>query len=437
MPVELLLKDGRVIIDGKDEVRSVGVKYGKIEGVYRSGQEPLADRVIECAGLYVLPGMIDIHVHLRGLEQVQQEDYRTGTMAAAAGGVTTVVDMPNSRPPVLDRGVLDRKIADAVSNRYVNVGFYAGIPKTVEDFDARLVPDILGLKVYPHSPLTQGTEYTRERIERCVSLAKQHGLPLMFHPDSSSERTPISSIQDHFMVHSCDSEYKSVSMFIEAKERVDGRIHVCHVSCASAARLIAQSRVEDSLTAEVTPHHLLLSSDQFPVEDGVAKMLPPLRSPYDCQTLRQMLCNKCAIDCVASDHAPHTAEDKKTEYLRAAAGIPGLETSVPLLLTQVFDGKITWVDYLRICCSAPADILGLSGKGVLAEGFDADIIVVSKEEYKIRGERFFSKAKITPFEGYRVLARPIITIVGGETVYSHGKFVTGAGLAGRVPLRKR
>jgi dihydroorotase (multifunctional complex type) len=437
MSVDLLLNDATVVVGGREEVRSIGVKSDKIEGIYPIGQEPSANRVIDCSNLYVLPGMVDIHVHLRDLEQEAQEDYRTGTMAAAAGGVTTVLDMPNSIPPVLSRDVLDKKIANAELNRYVNVGFYAGIPKRVEGFDETLVPDILGLKAYPHAPLTEGTKYTRRRIEDCLALAKQHGLPLMFHPDSSKKNAPILTIQDHFVVHDCDSECESLKRFIDAKRRVDGRIHVCHVSCASAARLIAQSRAEDSLTAEVTPHHLLLSGDQFPNNDGVAKMLPPLRSPYDHQVLRQMLCDKCAIDCVASDHAPHTEEEKRAEFLKAASGIPGLETTVPLLLTQVFDGKLSWVDYLRVCCSVPAEIVGLSDKGVLAKGYDADIIVVSREEYRIRGDRFFSKAKITPFEGYRVLARPVMTIVGGEIVFSQGRFVIEAGRAGRVPLRKR
>jgi dihydroorotase len=180
---------------------------------------------------------------------------------------------------------------------------------------------------------------------------------------------------------------------------------------------------------------MFLASGDFSHNDGTAKVLPPLRSPYDCEKLRGSLCLMCAIDCVASDHAPHTAAEKKASFLDASPGFPGLETTLPVVLTEVFEGRISWVDYLRICCSAPASILGIPNKGVLAKGYDADIVLVRREEWQIAGKNFFSKAKITPFEGRRVLARPVTTIVGGEVVFRDGKFVIGPGIAGRVPIR--
>ena len=210
---------------------------------------------------------------------------------------------------------------------------------------------------------------------------------------------------------------------------------MCHVSCAATARLIRENRSEDQLTAEVTPHHIFLSGDCYSNTDGTAKMLPPLRSPYDNQALMESLL-KCGIDIVASDHAPHTKTEKTASFLDAKSGIPGLETTVPLMLTEVFDGRLSWVEYLRICCSGPARILSLSGKGVLSRGFDADISIVSKEDWQIQGKDFFSKAKITPFEGRLVKAKPVMTIVGGKIVYEYEKFQVGAGTIGTVPVRK-
>jgi dihydroorotase-like cyclic amidohydrolase len=142
------------------------------------------------------------------------------------------------------------------------------------------------------------------------------------------------------------------------------------------------------------------------------------------------------IDCVASDHAPHLEEEKKRTFLEALSGIPGLETLAPLLLTEVFKGQLTWAEYLRACSSGPALIVGLKNKGVLAAGFDADIMIIRKQEYQIEGNRFLSKAKITPFEGHTVLARPVTTIVEGQVVYSDGEFLVDPGVAGRVPLTK-
>ncbi|MBN2230829.1 MAG: dihydroorotase family protein [Candidatus Thorarchaeota archaeon] len=436
MTVDLVLKDGIVVVRDRETVLSVSIDRGKIEGIYKHGEEPESRKIIDSRGLYILPGLIDMHVHLRDLDQCEKEDYETGTMAAAAGGVTTVVDMPNSNPPVLSRKVLDRKIESASAKRYVNVGFYAGIPKSIPIFERSIVPNILGFKVYPHSPLTKGTEYTKKRIKDCLELAKENDLPLLFHPDSSKKDDIADDQEEFFSIHSCESEVSSLQAFLDAKVEYEARMHVCHVSCAATARLILKHRAEHTLTAEVTPHHMFLSGGDFAHDNGVAKMLPPLRSPYDSKMLSQALCQQCAIDCVASDHAPHKESEKLAPFLEAASGIPGLETTLPLMLTEVFEGRLMWVDYLRCCCSGPATILGISNKGILAEGYDADIVLVRKEEWQIKGAHFFSRAKITPFEGRRVLARPITTIVGGEIVYSNGRFVIGPGIAGRVPVRK-
>jgi len=433
MTVDLVLKDGIVISNDREKVQSVTIDHGKIIGFYKHGEEPEGKRSIDCRGLYILPGLIDIHVHLRDLNQSEKEDYETGTMAAAAGGITTVVDMPNSSPPVLTREVLDQKITSATAKRYVNVGFYAGIAK---NFDTSMVPDILGLKVYPHSPLTDGVEYDSKRLKECVQLAYKNDLPLLFHPDSSRKDEKPETREEFFLSHSCESEVNSLQAFLDAKVEYEARLHVCHVSCAATARLILEHRAEHTLTAEVTPHHIFLSGDNFTHDDGVAKVLPPLRSPYDSQMLAQALCKKCAIDCVVSDHAPHTLSEKTTSFLEAASGISGLETTLPLILTEVFEGRISWIDFLRCCCSGPAKILGIPSKGILTEGYDADIVLVRKQEWHISGADFYSKAKITPFEGRRVLAKPVTTIVGGEVVYHEGRFMVGPGIAGKVPIRK-
>ena len=436
MVVDMVLKDGIFIEKGRETVRSVAIEAGKIEGIYKHGNEPEYRDSIDCRGFYILPGLIDIHVHLRDLKQTDKEDYETGTMAAAAGGVTTVVDMPNSDPPVLDKKTLDEKIARARELSYVNVGFYAGIPSNIEDFDVQMIRNILGLKVYPHSPLDKNTKYTKDRIRDCTKLAVASGVPLLFHPDMPARKKAPMSMEEFFLAHSCEDEVRSVQSFIDAKIEYEARLHVCHVSCAATARLIQENRAEDTLTAEVTPHHLFLSGGDFHHDDGLAKMLPPLRSPYDNKMLMEALRQTCAIDCVASDHAPHKKWEKTAPFLKAASGIPGLETTLPLMLTEVFEKRLSWIDYLRVCSSAPAKILGLSTKGILTEGYDADIVLARIQEGTISGEDFFSKAKITPFEGRRVLARAVKTIVAGVVVFDNGEFVTGPGIAGKIPVQK-
>ena len=434
MPVDLILKNGIVIQQGAETERSVAIRAGKIEGVYSSERTPDAKNSIDCTGLYILPGAIDIHVHLRDLDQSEKEDYESGTRAAAAGGVTTVVDMPNSVPPVLSQEVLDEKIAHARQQRLVNVGFYAGIPKDPSNFEGSLSSWILGVKVYPHSPLGKGS-YTKKRILGCMKVSAKYEIPLLLHPDASKPSKRPEDIDDYYNIHSCENEVKSMQMFLDAQKKIGGRIHACHVSCDKTIRYLVPLRSGHNLTAEVTPHHLFLKRSDFKRIDGYAKMLPPLRSDNDNESL-WIFMTQCGIDCVVSDHAPHTKKEKTAPFLKAAAGIPGLETTVPLMLTEVFEGRLSWVEYLRCCCSAPTQILGIHGKGLLTKGYDADITVVAKEEWYVNGLNFYSKAKITPFEGRKLLAKPVITIVGGEIVFNHGDFPVGSGVTGLVPVRK-
>jgi dihydroorotase (multifunctional complex type) len=436
MTVDLILRNGIVIVDGKEVIRSVAVSAGKIEGIYAPIDEPDTSDVIDCTEMYVLPGAIDIHVHLRDLGQSEKETFETGTMAAAAGGVTTVVDMPNSVPPILTNFELEGKIECAIVDKYVNVGFYAGIPKKAAEFDQEMVPDILGVKVYPHAPLEKGTKYGKVRITDCKKISAQHKIPLLFHPDSASPKKKPKDVDEFLQFHDCNNEIKTLKKFISAGKEIRAQLHVCHVSCAGAVKLIADNRAEETLTAEVTPHHLFLSNEKVGYDDGKAKMLPPLRTKDDTKSLRNALVGTCAIDCVASDHAPHQPQEKGAPFLDAPSGMPGLETTVPIMLTEVFKGNMTWIDYLRVCCSGPARILGIQGKGVLTEGYDADITIVEKGKTTIRGGKFHSKAKITPFEGRTVMAQPVVTIVGGEVVYSFGEFIVDPGVAGVVPVRK-
>ena len=435
MTVDLLLESGIVIVDGSEAVQSVAISSGRIEGIYAESDSPESRETLDCRGMYILPGVIDIHVHLRDLRSSDKEDYLTGTRAAAAGGVTTVIDMPNSNPPVLDREILEEKIESAASKRYVNVGFYAGIPKSVAKFDKTMNSLILGVKVYPHSPLAKGVKYTKKRMTDCSKLAAKLDIPLLLHPDSTDPASKPTDKIDFFRLHSCESEVESLERFISVRNEVGNRLHCCHVSCGATTRLITEHRDEQNLTAEVTPHHLLMNSTESDYEDGTAKILPPLRSPYDSTSLMTGL-RQCVIDCVATDHAPHLESEKTRPFLEASSGIPGLETSLPLLLTEVFEGNLTWAEYLRSCCSGPALIMGLKDKGVLTRGYDADITIVRRERYQIKGSEFESKAKITPFEGRTVQAQPVMTIVGGQIVYAEGEFMTGPGIAGRVPIVK-
>ncbi|MHA1587279.1 MAG: amidohydrolase family protein, partial [Candidatus Thorarchaeota archaeon] len=227
MTVDYLLKNGLVIVEGEPARKAVALHLGKIEGIYSSGSEPPAQQVIDCEDLYILPGAIDIHVHLRDLNNSDKEDFATGTRAAAAGGVTTVIDMPNSNPPTLDRDSLAEKMDSAKEKRFVNVGFYCGIQRKTSDFDAQIVPDILGFKVYPHSPITKDTSYDQKRIQACLKLSKEHNIPLLLHPETGGKRSAPKTLDAFLKQHTCESEEDSIQQFLTAQSEIGGRLHIC------------------------------------------------------------------------------------------------------------------------------------------------------------------------------------------------------------------
>ncbi|MHA1771388.1 MAG: dihydroorotase [Candidatus Thorarchaeota archaeon] len=435
MGIDLLLRNGFVIQQGTPVIRSVGITGKRIQGIYRKDQEPTAHNIIDCKNQYILPGMVDIHVHMRDLNQTAKENYRSGSRAAAAGGVTTVVDMPNSNPPVLDTEVLQKKIKQAKRLSIVNMGFYTGIPEDTTSFDPKMIRDILGIKVYPHAPLTN-VSYDSKRIRECFRISHKYRIPILIHPDMPNDSTTPKTKEEFMRLHSCAKESLAVQRFVDAAHQIGGSLHVCHISCTSAAEIVSRERTRISITGEVTPHHLFLNNEMFDFSDGTAKMLPPLRNSEIVKKLWNFLLQDNGIDTIGSDHAPHTMHEKKEAFMKAPSGIPGLETSVPLLLTAVFERKLPWNTYLRACCQRPIEIVGIKGKGQLKPGFDADIVVVAQEEYKIKGSRFFSKAKITPFEGMQVKARPVMTIVEGEIVYKRGEIIAEPGTVGTVPVRK-
>ena len=411
--------------------RCIGVNNGKIVSISRS---PIAaEKTIDIDGNILLPGLIDAHVHMRDPGLTYKEDFSTGTKAAAAGGFTTVIDMPNTKPPTNTvRAFRDKiKIAERKSN--VDFGLHAGAsePKEIkklanlkpasykifmdlfdDDYLMNLFNEISNLpEINGSKTIVSLHAEDKEIVDTYtqMEMSEENLTPIIY----ASARPPL-------------AEEIAISKAILMANEYDLKIHICHASTKNSLNQIKRAKVDGcNITAEITPHHLFLDSSFFDRFGNLAKTNPPLRSMSE----KIKLIDLYKADIIGTDHAPHTIEEKEENVWNAPPGIPGLETALPLILTQVNRGKISFDEVKRLLCENPAKIFNIKNKGYIKEGMDADFVVVDmKREGKINPENFYSKAHYSPFKGEKFKGMPIKTILRGEVVMdeaevfeTHGK----------------
>ncbi|MEM2274221.1 MAG: dihydroorotase family protein [Thermofilum sp.] len=409
--VDLLLV-GRAYVDGSLEEVAVAVDGGRVVAVTRPPLAPLAEKKLELgASAILLPGMVDIHVHMRepGLEY--KEDWRTGSMAAAKGGVTCVFDMPNNSPPANTCERLREKFSRASAKSLVDFGFYAGFSPNLEGLAG--CPELfLGLKLYPE-------DLFHEKSPDAFALAAKLGKPVVVHAEDPSRFKP-SDI--HSEARPPEAELSAARHAILLAARTGAWLHLTHVSTGAVLREALAARVSLSVTTDVTPHHMLLNESLYRGRAaGLAKVNPPLRGEEDRRDVYEAA-RKLAVDAVATDHAPHSLDEKVSPS--PPPGFPGLEIALHLLLREILEGRFP-LRALDLYSRRPSGLFGVR-KGVIAPGFDADFVVVEKSEWVVKGSDFASKAKYTPFEGIVLRTKTAMTFVRGQLVYRNGEFHEGA-----------
>jgi len=441
--VDLALKNAKIALDKGLVEGGLAVEDGKICAISKAVNLPKASRVIDVRGKVVFPGFIDAHVHLRDFELAYKEDFYTGTCAAVAGGFTTVLDMPNTRPPTDSARRLREKVAVAGSKVVAHTGFYAGIPSRMDEVEELGNEGAFGVKIYPSQRTDEVDFEDDESLLRAFKTIGEAGLIVAVHAESPSIIASIEkrlrasgedSLKARVESHPPEAEIDAVGRLCRLAERARVRLHVCHVSLAESLSLIWEARrIGVRLTCEATPHHLLLTECVY---EGRGRRVwvanPPLRSNADVIGMWEGLVAGL-IDMVASDHAPHSLEEKRVDDVWGIPpGVPGLETTLPLLLTKVNEGKLSLVRLVEVLASKPAAIFGIGGKGRLEVGYDADITVVDmKKRFRIDSSEFYSKAKYSPFDGWEVVGKPVEVFVGGELAVDEGEVVARAG-SGRV-----
>ena len=422
----LLIRRARILLpNGEFLVGDVQICDGQIVKVAAEIVES-GDREIDAKGLTLLPGVIDPQVHFRepGLEH--KEDLFTASCACAKGGVTSFLEMPNTRPLTTTQAALDDKLSRAAEKCLVNYGFFIGAtPENLPDLlTANPTP---GIKVFMgsmHGQLLVDGEATLEAI-----FAKGDRLIAVHAEDQArinqrrQEFAGISDVAVHSQIQDNQAALLATQLALKLSKKYQRRLHILHLSTGDEAEFLRQEK-PSWVTAEVTPQHLLLNTSAYQKIGSLAQMNPPLREPRDNEILWQALLDG-VIDFIATDHAPHTLAEKAQDYPNTPSGMPGVETSLPLMLTQAVEGRCTVAQVANWMSAAVAKAYKIPHKGEIAPGFDADLVLVDLENYRpVVREEMVTKCGWSPFEGWSLTGWPVVTVVGGKVVFENGKLGT-------------
>jgi len=422
----LFIKNGRVIdpAANRDGKLNLVVRDGKVAELTAGKEVPEGARAIDAKGMIVAPGFIDMHVHLRDPGFEYKEDIESGTAAAAAGGVTSVLCMPNTDPVNDCASVTEYILEQAEKVGHVNVFPAGSITRGLKGESLADIGDMAGAGV--RAVTDDGRPVMDAGVmRRAMEYALAFGLPVISHSEdltlsgSGVMNEGAVSVELGLRGIPAAAEEAMIARDIMLSELAGTRLHIAHVSTAGSVELIRLAKGRGAaVTAEATPHHLTLTEDAVSDYDPNTKVNPPLRTELDRKALIKALADG-TIDAIATDHAPHNIIDKEAGFEEAAFGLVGLETLLPLALALVRNKMITMKRMIEALTAAPARILGLSGKGTLSKGSDADITIFDPDDaWIVQSSRFKSKSRNTPFEGLRVTGRVRYTIVGGEVVHT-------------------
>jgi len=380
----LLIKNGKVYQNGNLVRKNIFIKDDKIAKI--TNQELKSDKVIDAKNKIIIPGLIDSHVHFRDPGLTRKEDFLTGSMAAAAGGITTILDMPNTKPPTTNLQRLEekRKIA---KKSIVNFGLHFG--STLDNIsEIENVKGIASVKVY--------MDYTTGDLK----IDDFNVLKKIF---LSGKRVSVHAENENVL--------NAVNLAKEAKKE----FYLCHTSSKEELDYAKQGNVY----VEVCPQHLFLTAKDINDQQAFAEMKPGLKTTEDGKALWNAIHNG-DVDTIATDHAPHTKEEKFE--INYPYGVPGCETMLPLLLHALNNNKIELKKIIQLCCENPVKIFKIKNKGFIKEGFDADLTIIDLEmEKEVKNDELFTKCKWSPFDGWKLQGWPVTTIVNGNIVFEYGK----------------
>jgi len=421
-------------------VADIAIEDGKIAYV---GGNPAgkAREEISAIGRFVMPGVIDTHVHFRDPGHPEKESWATGSREAVRGGVTTVLDMPNTNPPTLDAASVQAKLATAAASSVANYGVWVGassesIPRISDLWDSG---QVCGTKIFMGSS-TGALGVTPEVLEGV--FLKTKGLLGVHAEDQPTLDAAYEKWKDHpSPVHNDvrppEASVKAVETLIELVQRTNRNVHICHLSTAGELAVLDPYRGDLPITCEVSPHHLFLSTENASNMGNLIKVNPPIRTELDRRAMMAAL-KRGRLDTFGSDHAPHTLEQKQQDYWDAPSGLPGVGTMFPLILGALKNGRISLESMVSMCSETPARLFGLKGKGVIEEGADADLVLFREGvTTKLTPEMVTCFCGWSPFIGREVGVAPDYVMVGGRIASRNGVLVDDIALGQAVRYLNR
>ncbi|NUO79211.1 allantoinase AllB [candidate division KSB1 bacterium] len=452
MPSEFFLRSRRVVTPKGVRAATIHIQNGVIAEVMSYDYENSAMPREDLGDLVIMPGLVDIHVHLNEPGRTEWEGFETGTKAAAAGGVTTLVDMPlNSTPVTTTLTALQEKRQAASKKLWVDCGFHAGlIPGNRHELEPLMQAGVLGVKAFlVHSGIDDFPNATEDDLRAAMPIIAKHGVPLLVHAEIETrnnslleegviEHARASSVYDSADPRSYQAylasrphawEREAIARMIKLCREYNSRVHIVHLASASAIPMIEQARGQSlPLTVETCPHYLFFAAEEIADGDTRFKCAPPMREADNREQLWAAL-QAGVIDFIASDHSPCPPQMKRLDegdFMRAWGGIASLQFTLPVMWTAAQQRGVSLFDLSEWLCRRPAQLIGLQNrKGAIAPGYDADLVLWNPEaSFTLAASMIHHRHKLTPYEGRKLIGVVEKTLLRGETIYDHGNFST-------------
>ncbi|MEC8475486.1 MAG: dihydroorotase [Planctomycetota bacterium] len=413
-----LFLDASLVLPTEVRRGALLVEDGRIIEIDASRQST-TDQVIQCDGQTLMPGVIDDQVHFREPGLTHKEDLYTASRACAAGGTTAFLEMPNTKPPAVTAEGVRAKDSIAAEKSHVHFGFYIGAtPDNVAELNA--ASNVPGIKIFIGSSTGNLLVDEQAALERIFA---ETTLPICAHCEdettvraNAEKLSGTSNLRDHSRIRDEKAAIIATTRAVDLANRHQHRFHVLHVSTAAELPIIANQ--SPYITAEVCPHHLFFNVDDYDRLGSRIQMNPSIKTAFDNEKLWEALQNN-AIQVVATDHAPHTLEEKSQPYPQSPSGLPAVENSLALFLNQVASGKCTLTQVASWMSDAPARVWGIVGKGRIEVGYDADLVLVNLEEERtIRDDAQHTKSRWSPWNGETLTGWPVATFLRGIEVWS-------------------
>ncbi|MCC5826185.1 dihydroorotase [Alkalimonas sp.] len=423
---DLLIKDATLLTPAGEQQADVAVIAGRIAALGAANWQ--ADKVLDAKGLHLLPGVIDTQVHFREPGLTHKEDIAHGSKGAVLGGVTGFFEMPNTNPLTLSASCLQEKLTIAAKHSYCHYAFYIGGSAANLGQLATLeqLPGCAGIKVFMGSSFG---DLLAEQDELLLKILQDGRRRVAIHAEDEArlrQRKTLTGgdVANHPLWRDAKSALLATRRIIALAEQTDRPLHILHVSTAEEMAYLAAFK--HRVTVETTPHHLtLVAPDCYQRLGSLAQMNPPVRDALHQQGLWQGIADG-TVDILGSDHAPHTLAEKNQAYPDSPSGMTGVQTLLPVMLNHVAKGRLSLQRLVDLTSSSPARIFGLTGKGRLAVGYDADFTLVDlKAQRQIDNSWIASKAGWTPYHGEQVTGWPIATVIGGQVAMQHDEILTG------------